>query len=184
MEFDSIIYIVIAIVLAIVNAIAQKKKKAAQSQGPVASDEAYESIEGEEDAAAYPQAARAEESLDPFELLFGGGEQPKVPEPQEQEVLQAEPELIMQEPEPNSHQQKMQEVAQKLLEEEDVEIGAYDQEENVIAKSAIGDVLSLEEENFAQRQARNVFAREFDARKAIIYSEIIRPKYFAAGVIS
>ncbi|MFP4556722.1 MAG: hypothetical protein ACLFNU_07615 [Bacteroidales bacterium] len=173
MELDSIIYIIIAIVLAIVNAVAQKKKKP-QQQAPLISDK----------ASADESDRDEDRNSNPLDFLFGDDEEDEasvdVPYAQQETVEVSEPE----QPQKSDYQQKMQEVAEQLLDNESAEIGSYDYDDNVIEESAIGNALTEEEQSQADLENRTDFIKEFNAKKAIIYSEVIKPKYFSVGVNS
>ncbi|MFO8020932.1 MAG: hypothetical protein R6U65_00595 [Perlabentimonas sp.] len=172
MELDSIIYIIIAIVLAIVNAVAQKKKKS-ERRAPLSPDKA---------SSDESESTRIQ-SRDPLDFLFGDDEDEDSVETtyaQQETVEASEPEQPLE----SGYQKRMQEVAEQLLDKEDVEVGSYDYDDNVIAESAIGNALTEEEQDQARMEGKTDFLKEFDAKKAIIYSEVIKPKYFSVGVNS
>ncbi|MDX9845945.1 MAG: hypothetical protein RBT74_03100 [Tenuifilaceae bacterium] len=192
MELDNLIYIIIAIVLAIVNAVAQKKKKAA-GQRPISSqptpthyNEPAEYAEEEPFQEAKPIT---EVPTNPFELLFGQPDINKVftqvEEIEEQEIVDELEEYIPEEgvptTQPSDYEQKLQEKAKQLMDfSHDTNI--FDFEKDSIANSAIGDALTEEEEAQALIDNRNEILSEFSGAKAVIYSEILKPKYFSAGV--
>jgi len=172
MELDSIIYIIIAIVLAIVNAVAQKKKKS-ESRAPLSADK----------TSGAESDSSGEQNRNPLDFLFGDDEDEDPVETTyaQQETVEANE---SEQPLESGYQKKMQEVAEQLLDKEEVEIGSYDYDDNVIAESAIGNALTEEEQKQARMEGKSNFLKEFDAKKAIIYSEVIKPKYFSAGVNS
>jgi hypothetical protein len=187
MELDSIIYIVIAIALAIINAIAQKKKKAQQKNSPVHSTvdyaDEFDSVE-EVDLDIEEQIENLGDMLKvkPLEVLFGGtehvNEYESVPETVAESKLVAAPEPVR---ELTDFELKMQETAQRMMGDiGDHSIPEFD--EDSIASSAITNALTLEEEEIAFNESRSDLLKDFDPRKAIVYAEIIKPKYFSIGV--
>lgn len=172
MELDSIIYIIIAIVLAIVNAVAQKKKKS-EPRAPLSTDKTSRD----------ESESTRTQSRDPLDFLFGDDEDEDSVETTyaQQETVEASE---SEQPLESGYQKRMQEVAEQLLDKEDVQIGSYDYDDNVIAESAIGNALTEEEQKQARMEGKTDFLKEFDAKKAIIYSEVIKPKYFSVGVNS
>lgn len=179
MDSDSIIYIVIAIILAIVNAVAQKKKKARQNsaiKGPVPTREQYHSDEG---AVSFDRIEEEDDSpsYDPISLLFG---QEGVTASLRADKFQVEDEIEKKaEVQLSDFQKKMSDRAQMHIKERPVSnISIAEFEEDNIASSEIGNVQTLEEEELAISQSQNYFVKDFDAKRAIVYSEIIRPKYF------
>ena len=190
MEFDSLIYIIIAVVLAIVNAVAQKKKKE-QAVGaapkPANFDEQFQHSDEE-----YEEQYHDEERVaaNPLEILFGQLENDRVKmvEVASDEVEVKEPSRVEPAPEPepqfNDFHTKMQEKAQEFIDFKH-EKNFFDFEEDSIASTAIGDVLTEEEEEAqAEIERKNDILMDFTAAKAIVFSEIIKPKYFATGVNS
>jgi len=187
MELDSIIYIVIAIVLAVVNALAQKKKKAAREQAlnTPAVDVRFDDPD-EEDESPFPaQEVIYTKKSDPFEMLFGDELIEEEGQPATFTPPQPAPKEVPFEeiPELTDFQLKMQEVAKQHM-GSSIEHSHTEFDEDSIAASAIGDALTEEEETLAISEARTEFMKEFEAKKAIIYSEIIKPKYFSIGVNS
>lgn len=190
MDLDSIIYIVIAIVLAIINAIAQKKKKAAQQQ-------------------ATPKAPAVDifSELGDEELVE---EDPKEPIKSFQDILrEMANESFTEEDKQIANQPVIIEQPLDFIEQQPVEseidipvspidspvvvykpidipegaidsIGEYDYNsvENSIASSAISDALTEEEEMEKIQREQNLIVKNFNPKDAIIYSEIIKPKYF------
>jgi len=188
MELDSIIYIIIAIGLAIVNAVAQKKKKAAREQTASNSfdhlDEQFESVENE-DTEYQPSLLRDISSGDPMEILFGREsfpEDPVVDEPVE-EFHEEGVSSFVDNYQSSDYEKRMHERAQEFL-NFDPDQNTFDFDEDSIASSAIGNALTEDEEEEAHFQSKSIFMQEFDVKKAIIYSEIIKPKYFSIGVIN
>lgn len=183
MELDSIIFIVIAIVLAIVNAVAQKKKKDQQKQTAQNVVQDHDEYLPDEESVTVAHLGNEGNmpSYDPFGLIHGHEGVPasfKVDEfggdEDEDEVeQQAEVQLT-------DFQQKMQERAQASMKggvEEKYRVDEFDDDN--IASTEIGNVKTLAEEELAFSQSRNYFVKEFDAKKAIVFSEIINPKYFS-----
>ncbi|PKP39245.1 MAG: hypothetical protein CVT98_02535 [Bacteroidetes bacterium HGW-Bacteroidetes-15] len=196
MELDSIIYIIIAIVLAIVNAVAQKKKKVAKEQASANSfenlDDQFESIETE-DTEYQPTLLKDLSTGDPMEILFGRGSFPKemdIEEQAEEQVVEQVDELQVEgvsayvdNYQSSNYEKRMQERAQEFL-NFDPDQNTFDFDEDSIASSAIGNALTEDEEEEANFQSKSIFMQEFDVEKAILYSEIIKPKYFSIGVIN
>lgn len=191
MELDSIIYIIIAIVLAIVNAVAQKKKKAAREQARSTSieqtDVRFENPEFEEVGdSPYPaQEVGYAKKSNPLEMLFDESffeeeGQPATFAPPKTSQAATPVEEV---PELTDFQLKMQEVAKQYMSDA-VEHPVSEFDEDSIAASAIGDALTEEEEKLAISEARTEFMKEFEVKKAIVYTEIIKPKYFSIGVNS
>ncbi len=189
MELDSIIYIIIAIVLAIVNAVAQKKKKAAREQAinkPVENVDVRFDDPEDEDESPYPaQEVIYTKKSDPFEMLFGEELIEEEGQPVTFTPPQPPPKLVPVEevPELTDFQLKMQELSKKHI-GDSIEHSVTVFDEDSIAASAIGDAPTEEEEQLAISEARSDFMKEFEAKKAIVYSEIIKPKYFSVGVNS
>lgn len=187
MEFDSLIYIIIAVVLAIVNAVAQKKKRvSAERPAPSAPPESVDPYYHDEEEGVNVFDAEEHAEANPFEILFG--DLPKA------EKMSTQPEAIEDtiKPEPipepetqlNDFHTKMQEKAQEFIDFKH-EKNFFDFEEDSIASTAIGDVLSEEEEEAqAEMDRQNDILQDFTAAKAVVFSEIIKPKYFATGVNS
>lgn len=190
MEFDSLIYIIIAVVLAIVNAVAQKKKKGSavgSAPKPANFDEQFQHSDEE-----YEEQYHDEERVaaNPLEILFGQLENDRVKmvEIASDEVEVKEPSRVEPAPEPepqfNDFHTKMQEKAQEFIDFKH-EKNFFDFEEDSIASTAIGDILTEEEEEAqAEIERKNDILMDFTAAKAIVFSEIIKPKYFATGVNS
>lgn len=192
MELDNLIYIIIAIVLAIVNAVAQKKKKAA-GQRPISPQPTHTHYNEPADYAEEEPFQEAkpvtEVSANPFELLFGQPEFNKVftqvEEVEEPEIVDELEEAIPVEGVPTTqlsdYEHKLQEKAKEFMDFKHDSTN-FDFEKDSIANSAIGDALTEEEEAQALIDNRNEILSEFSAAKAVVYSEILKPKYFSAGV--
>ncbi len=192
MELDNLIYIIIAIVLAIVNAVAQKKKKAA-GQHPTSSQPTshYETESVDFDEVEPMPAAKpiTEVPANPFELLFGQQELNRVftqaEEVEEPEIINEVQDILLEEGKPTTQltdwELKLQEKAKEFMGFRH-DTNLFDFEEDSIANSAIGDALTEEEEAQALIENRNEILAEFSAAKAVVYSEILKPKYFSAGV--
>lgn len=188
MELDNLIYIIIAIVLAIVNAVAQKKKKAA-GQHPTSSQPTshYETESVDFDEVEPLQASKpiTEVPTNPFELLFGQQEYNKVftqvDEVEEPEIISEVQDTLPEEGKPTTQltdwEQKLQEKAKELIDFKH-DLKTFDFEEDSIASSAIGDALTLEEEAQAIIDNRLEIMDDFSAVKAVVYSEILKPIYF------
>lgn len=188
MELDSIIYIIIAIGLAIVNAVAQKKKKAAQQQKintPTFDDLDEQFDEAEDlDPAYQAQPFRDLSNSNPLDILFGK-------ENLSDELIEEDEAVIVPEPvasvdvasQPSDYEKKMQAKAKEFLGFQHDQ-NTFDFDEDSISSSAIGDALTQEEEEEAYFHSKSLFMQEFDPKKAILYSEIIKPKYFSIGVIN
>ncbi len=179
MDLDSIIYIVIAIILAVVNGVAQKKKKAQQKPTPQSPSV---DLQFESDEESEPQTileTKGQQSHDPFSILFGSEGQPttfNTDELADEELLteqELEPEVLL-----TDFEQRMHERAQEMM-EVNVEHRIDEFDEDSIASSAIGDAPTQEEEDLAFFENQSTLVKEFDAKKAIVYAEIIKPKYFS-----
>lgn len=182
MELDSIIYIIIAIVLAIVNAVAQKKKKAAKENAPTNTFDLHDDPEEQIEPVTSKYSGNIFDEIsdkDPIEILFGkeSFEKEEILEDISDEGVSALEEQSI----ANERERKMNEKAQELLSFKH-EQNTFDFDEESIASSAIGNALTEEEELEAQFESQSLILREFDAKKAILYSEIIKPKYFSLGV--
>ncbi len=189
MDFDNILYILIAVVLGIVNAVASKKKKAneaAKSPKPASNpQDHYEDGYSEEE---FPEVEQYAPKASPLEILFGNQVEPEpevetspLGEPIDSIEYDKEP---VKEPEMTSFQQKMQERAKDFVDFKH-EVNSFDFEEDGIAKSGIGNALTEEEEEeLMVQQEHDSLAYRFDVTDAIVYSEIINPKYFKIGVNS
>lgn len=198
MDFDSIIYIIIAIVLAVVNAIAQNKKKkdaararkVAQDQSNQAEMEGFEEIEeiDTEPAMAAPQEKRGnklEDILKELDIPFLQEE--PIPEPVAQsKTVQDEPKKATAKAEPMSLMEEFERI--RLRQPESIEYSKpsveasheqfdFNFEENDIASTAIGDALTEEEQQKESADSWERIMGDFDGRKAMLYAEIINPKY-------
>lgn len=181
MELDSIIFIVIAIILAIVNAVAQKKKKDQQKQTAHKVVQEHEPYLADEEAVTVDHLGDEgnKQSYDPFGLIHG---HEGVPVSLDADGFESDEEEVehQEEVQLTPFQEKMQERAQATMQdiiEEKFRIDEFDDDN--IASTEIGNVKTQEEEELAFNQSRNYFVKEFDAQKAIVFSEIIRPKYFS-----
>ncbi|MDD2195596.1 MAG: hypothetical protein PHE03_01990 [Bacteroidales bacterium] len=179
MELDSIIFIVIAIVLAIVNAVAQKKKKDQQKQTAhkvVRNPEHY--VPDEEGlTVAHLENEGNEHNYDPFGLTH---RHEGVPTSFKADEFENDEDELQEEVKLTAFQLKMQERAQASMQGgagERHKVNEFD--DDSIASTEIGNAKTQEEEELAFGESRNYFVKEFDAKKAIVYSEIIRPKYFS-----
>lgn len=182
MELDNIIYIIIAIVLAIVNAVAQKKKKAAKEAAPKnifeEQDQSDEYSESAEPIFTNNFFEKITEK-DPIQVLLENDsleDGPILDEIAEEGESALEPISQL-----TDYEKRMQEKANELL-AVNKEANTFDYDEESIASSAIGDALTEEEEYEKQLESRSSALKDFKAREAIIYSEIIKPKYFSSGV--
>ncbi|HDP55513.1 MAG TPA: hypothetical protein ENN24_07555 [Bacteroidetes bacterium] len=179
MDLDSIIYIVIAIILAVVNGVAQKKKKAQQKATPQSPPVDVQFDSDKEIESQTILETEGQPSHDPFSILFGNEGQPttfKTEELAEEEPLteqELEPEVQL-----TDFEQRMHERAQQMM-EVNVEHRIHEFDEDSIASSAIGNAPTQEEEDLALFENQSTLVKEFDAKKAIVYAEIIKPKYFS-----
>ncbi len=190
MDIDNILYIIIAIVLAIVNGVVQKKKKEAQAQkAPTA--KSFDPF--------------AEEELLEEQLPFLFGSQKQQPEPilgnepvtyyskqddrYESEEYLDSPESQFDKPEaahfesldvPETAEFKSVDTYQPLVFTPNAEgESAFAFDDDVISKSAITGV--DEEDEVSAEATGNLLTqkhKKFNLKEAIIYSEIINPKYF------
>jgi len=187
MDLDNILYIVIAVALAIINAVVQKKKKTAQQQAKPTMEKRnplssiLEELENEEPEIATIFANRNTILDQPSEVVLD-----QVPEPIEKNEYLDSIENFK-EPTPLdvlSHAQF--EPVDNLKSPIDIPITDlilpmdydYNSLENSISSSSITDVLSDDEEAEKRFKAQSIFVQEFDVKKAILYAEIIKPKYF------
>ena len=181
MESDSIVYIIIAIVIAVVNGVLQKKKKDA-AKSPVLPSQQPNTINSE--TAGQPYASANEEQISPFEILFGKNE------PIESDIDLAMTHAEISKPEAKTaFEAKLADSINKRTHKRTEEFAdfnnqtpIFDFNEDSIESTAIGNVLTEEEEEQAAWDNKSDLLKDFDARKAILYSEIIKPKYFSAGV--
>ncbi|HOP04913.1 MAG TPA: hypothetical protein PL017_09610 [Tenuifilaceae bacterium] len=198
MDLDSIIYIVIAIALAVINAVAQKKKKTAQQQKAATSASIDKSIADSEFIAAEEKedatflklqdilkemgvTDEKEEFSEPVPLV----EEPIVEEIQIDDKKQltfldstdkkSEVESI-ENLEPIDKTEGAIDNAENFLDS----IGEYDynSEENSISSTAIGDALTEEEQATFNKENASTFVKNFSAKDAVIYTEVMKPKYF------
>jgi hypothetical protein len=188
MELDNIMYIVIAIVLAIVNAVVQKKKKAAQQQKVVTPtfddmDEQFDEADNLDpayQAQSYTDLPRS----NPLDILFGKESFPNEFNQEKEATIVPEPLVnVNAVSQPSDYELRMQAKANEFLEFQPDQ-NTFDFDEESISSSAIGNALTLEEEEEAHFHSKSLFMKEFDPKKAILYSEVIKPKYFSIGVIN
>jgi len=190
MDIDNILYIIIAIVLAIVNGVVQKRKKEAQAQkAPTAK--------------SFDPFAEEESLEEQLPFLFGSQKQQPEPilenEPvtyyskqddrYESEEYLDSPESQFDKPEaahfesldvPETAEFKSVDTYQPLVFTPNAEgESAFAFDEDVISKSAITGV-DDEEEVPAEIAEISLTKKhiKFNLKEAIIYSEIINPKYF------
>lgn len=186
MDFDSIIYIIIAIVIAAVNGVLQKKKKAAAKSPVLANKPQRQSNATSAETESQSYDMDIKEQVNPLEILFGKSEHIESDiyntrieaktEPIEEDLAEVEATNIADFTNKKTHR-KIREFADFKHEK-----NSFDFEEDSIASTAIGDVLTEEEEEQAILANTSDFTKNFNAKDAILYSEIIKPKYFTAGV--
>ena len=186
MDFDSIIYIIIAIVIAVVNGALQKKKKAAAKSRVLVNKPHQQTNEISPELENQPYEMDTEEPIDPLEILFRQSEyvEPDIyktkttvkTEPAERDLVKAEATKMADFNNKKTHK-KTREFASFIHEK-----NSFDFEEDSIASTSIGNVLTEEEEEQAVLANTSDFSKNFNAKDAILYSEIIKPKYFSAGV--
>jgi hypothetical protein len=190
MDLDSIIYIVIAIVLAIINAVAQKKKKATQQQTPqqAPASEIFEDDMGDEHIEEIQrepiksfQDIIREMANDSFaEDIMQITSEPKVQQKPldfvEEMKNTSEIDTPVSPLENYVENYKPLDIPEGAIDS----IGEYDYNstENSISSSAISDALTEEEEKEKMEREINPFIKNFSSKDAILYSEIIKPKYF------
>jgi type III secretory pathway component EscV len=180
MEFENIIYIILAIVFAIVNAVVQKKKKAAQAAASAIGHDDHEDAYAEE-SSIFDEIKDEISKSDPLEVLFGANDElehegkPATFKGFTTKATVAEESII---PKQTVSELQMHAKAKELLESR-IEHIATEFDEDSIAASAIGDAPTEEEEQLAAVEQLSPFVAEFDVKKAIIYSEVIKPKYFS-----
>ena len=187
MDSDNIIYIVIAIALALVNGLVQKKKKANSKvapSSPVEINHQLNTLEGEMEDSSEVQSEGFEHNPNPFELLFGQNAFNKPPEEfLKPEVAPVEEKPIEEKPafRPTDLMLRMQAKSQEFIDFKH-EQHSFDFEKDSIASTAISNALSEEEEATALKENQSDMLKEFTGKKAVVYSEILRPKYFSLGV--
>lgn len=201
MEIDDILYIVIAIVIAVINGIAQKKKKSNQ-RATSAANPVHTAESSSADA----------DTVDPFEILFGGAIPKSPQEPTMDTVILDDEEPVPAPAGSNAYQsysfehaakssvefeQPFEEVkeeslykqpevkpidtfvAQEPISEIDLSSSSLDVEEVQLEDISVGAIKGIDEEEAESRERqRNGLLDDFDAEKAIVYSEIMQPKYF------
>lgn len=180
MEFDSIVYIIIAIVIAVVNGILQKNKKAA-AKSRVQINQAQQQADAESEE--HPMGVNAEEEVNPLELLFGKSEhhasdiERTMPTVKTDKLVDKE--LVVAEEKSTAASVKKQ-IKRESQKSDDFkhEANVFDFDEDSISSSAITNVLTEEEEEQAFLESASDFEKNFNAKDAILYSEIIKPKYF------
>jgi hypothetical protein len=187
MDSDNIIYIIIAVVLAIVNAVAQKKKKTEAAKRIITIDEEDDHLEGFETEPVIQRRTYSNEAEpNPFEILFGKEQvvDEIVPPTMQVDELKFDDEgkSAIETEKLSSYQLLMQQRAQELV-DSDWGYNSFNFDEDSIDKSAISDALTHEEEELAVSENRSEFVKNFDLKSAILYSEVIKPKYFSIGVI-
>jgi hypothetical protein len=195
MDPGDYIYIIIAIVLAIVNAIANKKKKDARQKARLTQQPI------DQQAEAQPQP------VDIFDEFIKRIEQEAPPVVTHEEEYEPLYQPISDEKEPGGkpfsieYQQPVaQEVEEKLypiaepqpldtpenvafapidLPESHIEtLAEYDY--NLIESASEKEISMITDQDTAkaQEQEQSAFVEEFDARNAVLYTEVINPKYF------
>lgn len=198
MDLDSIIYIVIAIALAVINAVAQKKKKSAQQQKVATSASMDETIADSEFVAAEEKENATLLKLEDILKEMGVTDEkeefsdpvPHVEEPifNEIQVNDKQQQTILESTEKYSEFESIENLepidktegsidnADKFLDS----IGEYDynSEENSISSTAIGDALTEEEQATYDKENASKFVKNFNAKDAVMYTEIMKPKYF------
>ena len=197
MDLDSIIYIVIAIGLAVINAVAQKKKKNAQQQKVTQTMSTEQNLDDSEFVEVEDNDAS---TLKLQDILKELGIANEVEEETEPTPLNKEP--LFEEVDGNQNQfqgildsidsKSETESIEKLVPIDKTEdaldnaeqyidsIGEYDynSEENSISSTAITDALTEEEQATFDRENASKFVENFNAKDAIIYTEVMKPKYF------
>ena len=184
MDFDSIVYIIIAIAIAAINGFLQKKKKA-EGKAPIkVSQPQQDASDINIEAHTQPYNMNTEEEENPLEILFGKSEHrasereqtmptAEINEPAKEDLAEDEAE--------NTAKSARAKPPKKSTENDNEflhEVNTFDFEEDGIAKSAIGNALTEEEEEQALLERTSDFEKNFNAKEAILYSEIINPKYF------
>jgi hypothetical protein len=192
MDLDNIAYIVIAIVLAIINAIAQKKKKDAQAARRVAPK--HDPFAEEEAIDQRPASTiRLDDVIKEFnsQLHFEETVYHTKPDAEEDYNVLDNPVSTYDKPYEDKHEaidtpgaahfvpvDTYQSIDFTNLETGLDQSMAFDFEENVIESTAIGDAPTLEEEETEATEVRkNSLLNNFDPKLAVVYAEIINPKY-------
>lgn len=198
MDLDSIIYIVIAIGLAVINAVAQKKKKTAQQQKAaqaISTEQNLDDSEFIEDADnedagllnlhnILKEMGVANEKEEDTEPTF----QMEEPLFEEAESKQNQIQGILNSIDSNSETETIEKLVPINKTEDALDnaeqyldsIGEYDynSEENSISSTAITDALTEEEQATFDRENASKFVENFNAKDAVIYTEVMKPKYF------
>jgi hypothetical protein len=192
MDLDNIAYIVIAIVLAIINAIAQKKKKDAQAARKVTPR--YDPFTQEEEIDARKVSPiRLDDVIKEFNTQLNFEQAVYNTSDHDEEDFDVLDKPISSIDKPYAERYEpldVPETAQftpidtyQSIDFTNLETGldqstAFDFEENVIESSAIGDAPTLEEvESDAVESRKNSLLNNFDPKLAVVYAEIINPKY-------
>jgi type III secretory pathway component EscV len=179
MDFDSIIFIIIAIVIAVVNGILQKNKKTATKSRVHINQAQQADTESEE----HPMGVNIEEEVNPLEILFGKSEHRAsdidhtISTAKTDKLVDKE--LVVAEEKSTAASVKKQ-IKRESQKSDDFkhEANVFDFDEDSISSSAITNVLTEEEEEQAFLESASDFEKNFNAKDAILYSEIIKPKYF------
>jgi hypothetical protein len=192
MDLDNIAYIVIAIVLAIINAIAQKKKKVAQAARSVAPK--HDPFDDEElidekqvstirlddvikefnsqlhfEQTVYHAKIDEEEDYDTLDKPVSSYDKPYEEKKEPIDIPEAAHFVPV---------DSYQSIDFTNLETGLDQSTAFEFDENIIESTAIGDAPTLEEEESdAVETRKNSLLNNFNPKLAVVYAEIINPKY-------
>lgn len=194
MDLDNILYIVIAIVLAIINGVAQKKKKEAQrlkgTPKPASSFDPFNEVEEEPVQQVEYQPIKIEDVLKELnkKLSFEEEYTPKTTlayKPVEEIIDRPYSSIDQVESSPITPIDAPENAIFKPVDtyvsaedgSEQIADYTFDFEEDSIASTAITDALSADDEQEASLEKRSEILKNFNPKLAVVYSEIITPKY-------
>jgi hypothetical protein len=194
MDLDNILYIVIAIVLASINGVAQKKKKNAQHQKaapkPASSFDPFNEVDEEPVQQEDYQPIQIEDVLKELNKKFNIEEEyiPKTTltyKPVEEIIDKPFSSIDLAESKSFAPIDTPENAIFKPVDtyvsaedgSEEIADYTFDFEKDSIASTAITDALSADEEQEASLEKRSEILKDFNPKLAVVYSEIITPKY-------
>ncbi len=194
MDLDNILYIVIAIVLAIVNGVAQKKKKNAERQKaapmPANSYDPFNEVDEEPEQQTEYKSIKIEDVLMELNKKINFEEEyvPKTTlayKPVEEIIDRPYSSIDQVETSPITPVDTPENAIFKPVDtyisaedgSEEIADYTFDFEEDSIASTAITDALSADDEQEASLEKRSEILKNFNPKLAVVYSEIITPKY-------
>lgn len=195
MDLDNILYIVIAIVLAIINGVAQKKKKESQRlkgvPKPASSYDPFNEVQEEHEMPEEEVKAikiedilkelnkklNIEEELTPKTTLTYKPVEDTIDKPFSSiDQVESSPAAPIDTPE-NAIFKPVDTYASTEDVSEEIADYTFDFEKDSIASTAITDALSADDEQEASLEKRSEIVKGFNPKLAVVYSEIITPKY-------